>query len=77
MFVCTSDIQLSIFGFILQTNSALVLDFSATLLSRLYSYLSDEEALLHVSRLYGSEKLHGFVLALTGLQLLTAPQHAL
>lgn len=40
-------------------------------------YLSYEEALLHVSGLYGSEKLHGLILALAGLQLLPSPQHAL
>lgn len=40
-------------------------------------YLSNQEALLHVSRLNGSEKLHGFILALTRFQLLTGSQHAL
>lgn len=43
----------------------------------LCSHLSDEEALLHVSRLDGSEKLHGLVLTLAGLELLPAPQHTL
>lgn len=40
-------------------------------------YLSNEEAFLHVPGLDGSEKLHGFILALTGLQLLPRAQHAL
>lgn len=43
----------------------------------LCSYLSDKEALLHVPRLNGPENLHGFILALAGLQLLPGPQHAL
>lgn len=43
----------------------------------LCSYLSDKVALLHVSRFYGPEKLHGLILALAGFQLLPGSQHAL
>lgn len=50
---------------------------SYAMLPFLCSHLTDEEALLHVSRLYSPEKFHGFILALAGLQFLPGPQHAL
>lgn len=40
------------------------------------SDLFNKEALLHVLGLDGSEKFHGFILALTGLQLVPPSQHA-
>lgn len=43
---------------------------------RWITHLSDQELLLHVLRLYGSQQLHGFIQTLAGLQFLLGSQHA-